>query len=79
MAEEAERRKKTKYAHLGVNHFFIPVAIETLGVFGPEARSFIKDLGHCIANTTLEPLSPHHLWQRIAVAVQRGNAAAILG
>ena len=48
-------------------------------MFGPEARQFIKDLGHKIKDTTLEPLSAYYLKQRIAVAVQWGNAAAILG
>ena len=35
VAEEAERKKKAKYAHLEASHCFIPVATETLGVFGP--------------------------------------------
>ena len=55
VAEEAERRKKAKYAHLEASHYFVPVAIETLGVYGPEARSFLKDLGHRITSATLEP------------------------
>ena len=43
VAEEAERRKKVKYTHLETSHCFsfIPVAVETLGVFGPEAGQFI--------------------------------------
>ena len=79
VAEEAERKKKAKYAHLKASHCFIPVAIEMLGVFGPETHCFIRDLGRRIADTTLDPLSAYHLRQRIAVAVQWGNAAAILG
>ena len=51
MAEEAERRKKVKYTHLETSHFFIPIAVETLGVFGPEARQFVKDLGRRIEDT----------------------------
>ena len=38
VTEETERRKKAKYSHLERSHCFIPVAVETLGVFGPEAR-----------------------------------------
>jgi len=79
VAEEAERKKRVKYAHLERSHCFIPVAVETLGVFGPAARAFVRDLGHRIADVTLEPLSHQFLLQRIAVAIQRGNAAAILG
>ena len=78
VAEEAERRKKVKYSHLESSYCSIPVAVETLGVFGPEARGLVKDLGRRIAHTTLEPLSTHYLRQRISVAVQRGNAVAIL-
>ena len=47
-------------------------------MFDPEARGLVKDLGRCIAHATLEPLSTHYLRQRISVAVQRGNAVAIL-
>ena len=54
------------------------VYIETLGVFGPEARGMVKDLGRRIAHATLEPLSTSYLRQRISVAVQRGNAVANL-
>ena len=50
-AEEAERKKKAKYAHLEASHCFFPVATETLGVFGPEAHCFIRDLGRRIADT----------------------------
>ena len=76
VAEEAEKKKRTKYAHLQESHYFVPVAVETMGVFGPKARSFLQELGHPIANATQDPLSHLHLRQRILVAVQRGNAAA---
>ena len=54
------------------------MAVETLGVFGPETCGLVKDLGRRIAHATLEPLSTHCLRQRISIAVQRGNAVAIL-
>ncbi len=73
------KQKRAKYAHLEESHYFIPVAVETLGVFGPEAGSFLRELGRRITDSTLEPLSHHFLRQRIAVAIQRGNTAAILG
>jgi len=79
VAEEAEKKKCAKYAHLEESHHFVPVAVETMGVFGPKTRSFLRDLGHRIANATQDPLSNLYLRQRISVAVQRGNAAAILG
>ena len=79
VAEEAERRKQDKYAHLEASHFFAPVAVESLGAFGPEARSFFKELGRRLTSSTMEPLSHQYLLQRVAVAVQQGNTAAILG
>ena len=79
MAAEMERRKKAKYSHLDSSHFFVPVVVETLGVMGPEAGHFFRDLGRRIAAATSDPLSHQYLIQRVAVAVQRGNAAAVLG
>ena len=79
MADQAEWKKKAKYAELAVTHHFVPVAIETMGVFGKEAEAFFIELGRRIREETGEPLSFHYLLQRIAVAMQRGNAAAVLG
>ena len=44
VASEAERGKKAKYAHLEPSHHFVPIAVETLGAFGPEVLSFVRDL-----------------------------------
>ena len=44
MAAEAERRKRLKYANLNFSYFFVPVAVETLGVIGPESHAFLQDL-----------------------------------
>jgi len=55
------------------------VAIETSGVFGPEALSFLKDLEGRLARVTKEEKSTTYLIQRLPVAVQRGNAASALG
>ena len=40
VSEEAERKKSTKYGHLERSHFFVPIAVETFGVVGPEAHYF---------------------------------------
>ena len=44
VAERAEHLMISKYAHLDSSHHFVPVAVETSGVFGPEALPFIQDL-----------------------------------
>ena len=76
VADEVERKKKVKYAHLENSHHFVPVAVETLGVFGSKACSFLNDLG---GHIKAQPLSHHYLLQWISVIVQQGNTAAILG
>ena len=79
VADDAEHRKRVKYTHLESTHYFIPVAIETLGAMGQEARSFFKEVARRIVAITNEPQTLQFLQQRVAVAVQRGNAASILG
>ena len=45
IAAKAEDLKGAKYADLLSSHIFVPVAIETTGVFGPCNLSFVKSLG----------------------------------
>ena len=79
VADQAEERKKAKYAELATTHHFVPLAVETTGVFGSEAQMFFRKLGRRIRDESGEPLAYQYLLQRISVAVQRGNAAAVLG
>ena len=58
VASEAESKKRAKYAHLNPSHHFVPMAVETLGAFGPEALTFIRDLGRRIMDAPREPLPP---------------------
>ena len=79
-AGEAERRERLKYSNSISRYHLVPIAIKTLGVFGLEAQSFLKELGYCLRDITLDPLFHHFLFQRISVvAIQQGNATAILG
>ena len=79
VANDAESRKHAKYSHLESTHLFTPVAVETLGAFGRETKAFIQDLGQRLIVATSDPMSRAFLLQRIAVAIQRGNAASVLG
>ena len=79
VAKQAEGMKKAKYSELSTTHHFIPVAVETSGVLGPEASNFLQEQGQRIRKDSGEPLLHSYLLQQIAVAVQRGNAAAVLG
>ena len=44
VADQAEQKKKAKYAELSATHHFVPMAIETMGVFGKEAQAFSLSL-----------------------------------
>ena len=79
VAADAKYRKRQKYAHLENTHFFVSVAVETLGVFRVEARSLFKDIGRRITTTTQDLRSHEYLVQRIAVAVQRGTRLRFWG
>ncbi|OXA62157.1 hypothetical protein Fcan01_01115 [Folsomia candida] len=78
-AEKAEDAKNKKYEFLQDRLLFVPVAIETIGVWGKEGLSLIKEIGSRITIVTEEKRATAFLLQRMSIAVQRGNVAAILG
>ena len=75
----AEKEKKERYRGLSQTHLFVSVAIETSGAMGSEALDFFKELGKRIPFLTHEVKSVSYIIQQVSMAVQRGNAAAILG
>ena len=79
VASQAEEREIKKYDHLDASLLFMPIAVETAGVFGPLTKAFFKELGDRIRSSTGEEKAYFYLSQRVSVAVQRGNAAAIMG
>jgi len=51
-----------------------------MGSWGEQAFQFVQALGVRIATATAgDPRSAGFLHQRIAIAIQRGNAAVVLG
>ena len=56
----------------------MPVAVETLGPICSAGEKLITELGRRIANVSGDPRDTAFLFQRISIAVQRGNAAAVL-
>ncbi|XP_074034392.1 uncharacterized protein isoform X2 [Leptinotarsa decemlineata] len=78
-ALSGEKLKRKKYQNLGNNYLFHPVAIETFGGYGPEALLFIHELGRRIGQATKDHHSTSFLIERISIAIQRGNAASVLG
>ncbi|CAH2244559.1 jg11679 [Pararge aegeria aegeria] len=46
---------------------------------GPEARALFKEFTKRVIESTGDPRAGSYLGQRISLAIQRGNAASILG
>ena len=80
-AVAAEARKLAKYQDLvrSDDYTFVPIAIETLGAWGPSAHALCTEIGGRISACTGDMRSTAFLRQRLDIAVQRGNAAAVVG
>ena len=50
-----------------------------MGHWGPTTLRFVGELGRLLAQNTGEPRSTGFLRQRLSIAIQRGNAAAVRG
>ena len=77
-ASAAEDRKRAKYLSLGDGICFDPFALETLGPFGPSARSVLSVIAARIAARTGEKGVLARLNRQFAAAVQLGIAACVL-
>ena len=72
-AAAADRAASSKTAK---THHSTPIAIETGGSWNDLAIEFINELGKRITAVTKEPPETQYLFQRMSVALQRGNAVA---
>ena len=76
-----EAEKRAKYADLR-GHLFshrTPVAVETLGRWGPQSLAFLKELGRRLNSVSGDLRSFLFLRHRLSVAVTRGNCLAVVG
>ena len=78
-ATEAESKKMEKYSDLSADYKFTPLGFETMGHWGNGTISFVRRLGRELTQATGEPRSSAFLRQRLSIAIQRGNAAAVRG
>ena len=74
-----ESRKRQKYGELASPHCFVPVVVETFGVWGHEATLLVGEIGRRQAITQGDPRAGSYLWQWINIALQRGNAISVMG
>ena len=77
-AKDAETRKDRKYECLFSRFNFQPVAFETAGACGPSTKTFVRQLGARVAAYTGDQREQAWLWQRLSLAVVRGNASSVL-
>ena len=78
-ANAAEERKLSHYSDLSSSYFFAPVAVETYGSVGTVSSNFIKDLSKRLIVATGDNKSGSYFRQRLSIAIQRGNALAVMG
>ena len=78
-AEQAAEKKIEKYRDLCTTRIFTPVAIETLGPINEQGSDFLSELGQRIFKVSNDNRETAYLFQRISMAVQRGNATSFAG
>ena len=79
VAEHAEQTKLTKYVELERDFQVVPVCVETVGPWGFWGLKFIQEVRKRIAAESGVPRSTTFLMQSIGIAIQRGNAASVVG
>ena len=77
-ANNAEERKRRKYAALAEAHQFETIAVETMGVYGESTGVIIRAIGRRLVEATGDPREANWFRQNLAIAIQRGNAFSIL-
>ena len=78
-ALKAEKGKLSKYDCLASKYIIMPIAFETMGPMAPMGLDFIKDIGSRIAEISGDKRATSHLFQRLGISTQRGNAASVEG
>lgn len=78
-ADQAQVNKRRKYSSLLKDYDFAALAVETLGPWSSDMRNFIKALSSRLVQATGDPRAGAYLSQRISIAIQRGNAASVMG
>ena len=76
-AAMAEAGKERKYASIRDRVDFRPVGLETLGSFGPGARSLFEDISARIRERTGQASARVRLLRQIGAAIHIGNAACV--
>ena len=74
----AEEKKRTKYKLFENQYIFTPIAVETLGGYGPSASSFFTSVGKMQRDKFGWHDAPIFLHQRLSIELQRSNAKCVM-
>lgn len=78
-AELAVKRKHAKYTEIKSRGLQLTVfGVETMGVWCQEGKDQIFEIGRKLIKKTDDKKAKHYLFQKLSLAVQRGNAASVL-
>ena len=77
-ADAKEDEKRRRYSGLAERYRFEPLAVETSGVLGTSSSKLLHEIGRRISSCTGDRRETSWLFQRVSVAVARGNSAAVL-
>lgn len=76
-SERAAARKHSKYSLIKNNYHFVAVAVESFGPWSKEAVNLLNKIGSNMIRLTGESKVRHYLFQRVSLAIQKGNAISI--
>ena len=75
-ADKAASNKEAKYKQLANSHIFVPLATQTAGTWNNRAVELVQELGRRMTAVTEDTRETTYLFQRLSVALQRGNAVS---
>jgi len=75
-AKKTAQNKIDKYSKLASIHIFYPFAIETAGTWHEVATELTQVIGRRITTITEDTRETTLLFQRLSMALQRGNAVS---
>jgi len=77
-AHQAAQHKIAKYSKLASTHMFYSIAIETAGTWDDMAIELVQEIGRRTTVITRDTRETVFLFQRLSIALQRGNAVSFL-
>ena len=77
-AELRAASKRTKYVDFAPTYDFVPLIFETIVPLAAETKVFLDGLGQRLRWASGDARAGEYFYQRLSLAVQRGNALCVL-